>query len=289
MTSASRLYLSPLRYPGGKARLATFVGDIMAAQSPKPACYVEPFAGGAGVALRLLFDERVDEVVVNDLNAGVAAFWRALCDTPDELAEMVRSCRPTIDLWHEQRAVYLAGEGDDLELGFATFLLNRTNRSGILGARPIGGLEQAGEWRLDARYDPDRLADRVELLGGYAGRIEVREEDGVDLVDELAGEAGTFVYADPPYLVQGDELYLDTLGAADHRRLADVLSDRPGWMLTYDADPRVPELYQGLRCATFDIKHTAAKQHIGSEYAVFADGLRVPTLDGLGRGGGTYL
>ncbi len=283
MPSTTTLYLSPLRYPGGKARLAAFVGELMAAQRPRPSRYVEPFAGGAGVALRLLFDERVDEIVINDLNAGVAAFWRALYDSNDQFADMVRECRPTIEQWHEQRAVYEAGAGDDLTLGFATFFLNRANRSGILGARPIGGLNQSGRWKIDARYDADKLADRVELLGRYASRVAVCEEDGVDLVSRTVGQPGTFVYADPPYLVQGDELYLNTFQHEHHERLAQTLGGRPGWLVTYDADPRVPELYDGLRCAEFSIKHTAAKQHVGREYAVFADGLRVPSIAALSR------
>ena len=283
MPNADTIFLSPLRYPGGKARLAAFVAGLIAAQRPRPLRYVEPFAGGAGVALRLLFDERVDEIVINDLNPGLAAFWRVLYDQPETLAERVLESSATIEEWHQQRALYLEQPDDDLALGFATFFLNRTNRSGILGARPIGGLEQTGKWKIDARYSPGKLAERIELLARYASRVTVTQLDGVDLIDGVVADTNTFVYADPPYLLQGDELYMDTFEWGHHQRLAEVLRPGGNWFLTYDADPRVLELYRGLRYASFDIAHSAARQHFGKEYAVFSPDLQVPTLNGLGR------
>jgi DNA adenine methylase len=146
----------------------------MAAQPRRSRRYVEPFAGGAGVALRLLFDEFVDEVVLNDLNPGIAAFWRSMFTDTDALLERVAACDLTIDEWHQQRSVYLEGAADDLDLGFATFYLNRTNRSGILDARPIGGLEQTGKWRIDARFDREKLSARMRVLSRYASRVVIR-------------------------------------------------------------------------------------------------------------------
>jgi DNA adenine methylase len=247
--------------------------------------YVEPFAGGGGVGLRLLFDEYVDEVVLNDLNPGIAAFWRSVLESTDAFVELLCTRAPSIDEWHRQRATYRSPEASDLERGFATFFLNRTNRSGILGARPIGGLDQLGRWGIDARYDPERLEARIRTISRYATRITVHEQDGVDVIERYVGDSDVFVYADPPYLAQGDDLYLDTFGWEDHTRLAAILQDAEGWFLTYDVDARIPgDLYRGLRCAKFQTSHTAAKQHIGNEYAVFSRSLAVPGLDGLGSG-----
>jgi DNA adenine methylase len=245
---------------------------------------VEPFAGGAGVGLRLLFDEYADEVVLNDLNPGIAAFWRCLFNDPDALLDQLATCVPSVEMWQRQRAIYEAARSDDAELGFATFFLNRTNRSGILNARPIGGLEQTGKWAMTARFDKDTLAERIRRLASYASRVTICEEDGVGLMERELGDKDLFVYADPPYLVQGDDLYLDTFAWADHQRLAELLrSHKDGWLLTYDADPRiVDELYVGLRCAVFSTSHTAAVQHVGTEYAVFAPRLVIPSLEWLG-------
>ncbi|MCP9491890.1 MAG: DNA adenine methylase [Solirubrobacteraceae bacterium MAG38_C4-C5] len=271
--------------------MARFVAGLIAAQPRRAAKYVEPFAGGGGVALRLLFDEYVDEVVLNDLNPGVAAFWRSVFFRTDELAQHVRACDLSVEEWHRQQGVYGSGTRDDMALGFATFFLNRTNRSGILDARPIGGLEQRGKWGIAARFDRARLSARIETLGRYRSRVVVCEDDGIDLIGRHLGDRSAFIYADPPYLMHGDDLYLDTLRWSDHERLAGLLREEDhGWFLTYDADPRVTDsLYGGLRCAQFQTSHTAAVQHVGSEYAVFARGLTVESLAGLGSGAAQFV
>jgi DNA adenine methylase len=275
-------YLSPLRYPGGKGRLAKFVAHLLSQQRPRATRYVEPFAGGAGVGLRLLVDEHVDEIVINDLNPGIAAFWRSVFERSDELLEKLTTCEVTVDEWHRQRAVYLDEPVDDVDFGFALFFLNRTNRSGILDARPIGGYEQSGRWKIDARFDRDGLGRRFRALARYGSRVTVCEQDGIELIGTQIEEPRNFVYADPPYLQKGDHLYLDTLQWEDHVRLAELLRHGGRWLLTYDADPRVTdELYEGLRCVEFSMSHSAAIQHTGKEYAVFSPALAVPSLAGL--------
>jgi DNA adenine methylase len=265
------------------------VARLIAQQPSKPTRYVEPFAGGAGVGLSLLYNEYVDEIVLNDLDEGVAAFWRAVFEYPDELTSLVRSCRPSVDEWHVQHNRYMTKAGSDLELGFATFFLNRTNRSGILDGRPIGGFDQSGKWGIDARFNREELAARIQRIARYATRVTVCEEDGIALARRCLKDRQTFIYADPPYLNKSDDLYLNALTWDDHFRLAGFLRQGDCWFLTYDDDPRVPGvLYEGHRCAVFDIAHTAAVQHIDREYAVFADDLSVTSLEGLGRNA-TYL
>lgn len=262
----------------------------MSVQPRRPSRYVEPFAGGAGVGLRLLVDEYVDEVVLNDLNPGIAAFWRGVFFSTDDFLDLLEGCPVTVDEWHRQHEVYTSRTTSELELGFATFFLNRTNRSGILDARPIGGLEQRGRWLIDARFDKTRLSDRIGMIARYRTRVTICEEDGLRLVRRTLADDASFIYADPPYLVHGDDLYMDTMRWEDHQRLADILVRAGGWFLTYDADPRITdELYTGLRCAAFKTSHTAAVQHVGDEYAVFADSLRVPSLDGLGSGAASFV
>lgn len=274
-------YLSPLRYPGGKGSLAPYIAALLRQQRPRPSVYVEPFAGGAGAALRLLRDEVVDEIIINDLDPGIAAFWRAVLDRTEELVELIASCDVSVDAWYDHRQRYADGDGDDLELGFAAFFLNRTNRSGILGARPIGGLDQTGKWKIDARFNRDDLTERVAIIAKYASRIEVCEQDGLSLLRDRS-LAGSFIYVDPPYLVQGADLYLDTLRWDDHVALAQLLRSRHNhWIVTYDADDRVRQLYPTERSGWFDIAHTAAIQHIGKEFVVYSEGLTVTSLDGI--------
>ena len=275
-------YLSPLRYPGGKARLAPFFTRLIRAQVPAPSHYAEPYAGGAGAGLRLLTDSAVDHIHLNDINAGIAAFWRTITTTDGAkaLCELINDTPVTIDQWHHQRSIYQDGQTDDLTLGFATFYLNRTNRSGILDARPIGGLDQTGKWKIDARYNKPALIERVKHVATLGHRIHVTQLDGLDFLTTMEIYAtDVLVYADPPYVEQGGSLYLNAFNANDHQALADkLLTATYPWLLTYDDQEIIwADLYSSERCARFNIVHTAAIQHVGKETIVYGPALTVPT------------
>ncbi|MFE6678589.1 DNA adenine methylase [Streptomyces sp. NPDC057729] len=285
-------YISPLRYPGGKARLAGYIKHLINSQNPQPTHYSEPFCGGAGAALKLLIDGTVDHIHLNDADPGIAAFWRCVFTKTDDFAARVRAAEVTIDSWRKAAEIYATplGKGD-LDLGFATFFLNRSNRSGILRARPIGGFEQKGKWKIDARFNHESLAKRIELLGSYRDRVSLSQQDGRQHLQSLEalGE-NVLAYVDPPYLVQGDRLYMDSLSSEDHIELASVLSRSPiKWFLTYDAESRITEsLYPNNRCIQFEISHSAQVRHLGVEYAVFSNELRIPEFEGV-IGKGDYL
>lgn len=275
-------YLSPLRYPGGKARLASYISRLINAQAEPPTHYVEPFAGGAGAALHLLRDEVVEYIHLNDLNPGIAAFWRASLDHPNDFCAKIMEIDLSIEEWKNQRKIYEhPDEHDDLTLGFAMFYLNRTNRSGILDAGPIGGLEQTGKWKIDARFNRNSLCVRIQAIADMRHRIYVTQLDGLEFLRGLQRLSDRImVYADPPYLVQGDGLYLHAFDANDHVALAELLDNANfRWMLTYDDDPRITQrLYANGRCATFDIAHTAHHQHVGQEAIIFSRDLQVPDM-----------
>lgn len=273
--------------------MAPYLSALLRSQQPRPHAYAEPFAGGAGAALKLLVDEVVRRIYINDLSPGIAAFWRSVFTETEALARMVEDASVNIDAWHRWRSVFEApGTSSTLELGYATFFLNRCNRSGILSARPIGGLDQTGRWKIDARFNAKELASRIRLLGAYRKRVRITELDARDFLRLLEDEdASTFAYVDPPYIVQGADLYLDGLTGEDHRELAELLRvSRLRWMLTYDVhDSITDEFYTGLRAARFSIAHTAQLQHVGSEYVVFSDNLAVPHLNLISRANAEWV
>jgi DNA adenine methylase len=277
--SGGRKYLSPLRYPGGKARLAPYLARVLASQSKQVGTYCEPYAGGAGAGLQLLLDGHVSKLIINDLNPGIASFWRSAFYNTQALVDMVADCKVDIDNWHQQRAVYLNPETrDDLTLGFATFFLNRTNRSGILSARPIGGLEQTGNWLIDARFNKVELIQRLKNISELSQQVDVRQERAIELIRTLNRRKNpVLLYVDPPYVVPGEELYMADHSWDEHQRLEQVLTKSPHpWILTYDADDRTRELYRDFRCLRFGISHTAQVQKVGREFMFFSRGLRIP-------------
>lgn len=263
--------------------MAPYLAQLIREQRKRPTSYAEPFAGGAGAALKLLVDENVKTIHINDLAPGVAAFWRCVFSQSEALAKMVRNASVTIDDWYRHREVFATpDQHDDLALAFSTFFLNRANRSGILSARPIGGLDQLGTWKIDARFNRSALSERILFLGKYSRRVSVTQLDAKEFMSSVEHMGGSLLaYVDPPYIVQGENLYLDSLTYEDHTSLASYLSNTSvPWILTYDTAEQVTEdLYSGFRAARFSIAHTAQNQHIGSEYVVFSDQLHVSSLE----------
>jgi len=280
-------YNSPLRYPGGKAKLADFIKAVFRANRLLDGVYLEPYAGGASVALTLLYEEYASEVYINDLDRAIFAFWHSVVHEPDRLCRLVRDARVTPDQWARQRRVYRrAATGPLLDLGFAAFFLNRTNRSGIIGsAGMIGGGKQRGRWKLDARYNGPELAERIARVARYRDRIRVFNLDaGVFLrqcAAKLTGQA--LAYLDPPYYVKGQRrLYANYYAGADHAEIAALLASVPfPWVVSYDDVPEIRRLYKGYRRTGYSLRYTAAQRRSGSEVIFLSDGLAVPR--GIGR------
>jgi len=286
-------YLSPLRYPGGKAKLAPFFERVIRQQTVRPKHYAEPFAGGAGAALRLLVDGVVTSIHLNDINPGIASFWRCVFQEGERFARAIESAEVTLETWRSAQETYLDPEtADSFDLGMATFFLNRTNRSGILTAGPIGGLEQTGNWKIDARFNKESLAARVRLLYSFRRSVSLYELDALDFLEEIEPlQTEALVYVDPPYIQQGDDLYMHAFDMDAHRQLSKQLTETSlPWVLTYDVDKKISdELYNEHRLATFDISHTAHVQHVGSEYVVFSPKLKLPDMQVTARAAATWI
>lgn len=97
---------SPLRYPGGKSRLADFIRLNIQSLNLTNCTYVEPFAGRAGVALSLLLDNTVEKIVISDYDKVIYSFWRAIKKEPDALIALIQKTPVTIQEWHRQKEIF---------------------------------------------------------------------------------------------------------------------------------------------------------------------------------------
>lgn len=274
-------HVSPLRYPGGKARLSPYIKLLLTKNHLHDAHYVEPYAGGASVALSLLLSEHIEHAHINDIDPGIHAFWHSVLFRTDDLCERVTKTPLTIPEWRRQRAVHSRGRrAARLDLGFATLFLNRTNRSGIINSGgPIGGICQRGYWKLSARFGREGLVDRIQAIGAYRDRISLHNRDAAELLSELFPvlPRRSFAYLDPPYYVKGQRrLYLNGYGHDDHVRLAAVISRQRRWMISYDDVPAVRKLYRGHRSIKYRLAYTAGVRLTGSEVAFFSPDLSIP-------------
>ena len=242
---------SPLRYPGGKNRLAGFISLVIQNLNLPNCTYVEPFAGGAGVALSLLLDGTVNNIVINDYDKAIYSFWRAVKQEPAALIKRIEDTPVTIEEWHRQRHIYVTETSYSLDLAFATLFLNRTNRSGILNAGPIGGYSQSGDWKIDVRFDKNALISKISAIADHRQNITVYNKDIISLLRNYAPGFGNnvFFYFDPPYYNKGQKLYKNFFNHQDHQRIRDVIVQEitAPWITTYDDVEEIANLYIFLK------------------------------------------
>lgn len=296
---SSPRWVSPLRYPGGKARMHAALADIWDHQyGPMDIeIWLEPFAGGAGAGLTLLEAGVIEELWLDEKNPALAAFWRTVIDDAPGLAQAVRTTTPSMHTWEQAREVLRASEtGEpipDHQLALSALIVNRCSRSGMVSSRvgPIGGRAQTGRWHVGSRWNSEGLAERIEAIATAPGAIRLHEGDGIAHIAELDGKIGIedelFLFVDPPYFREGNGLYATGMTTTDHTTLAEALHACPShWLLTYDDDHRVLDLYPEHRVLAYEIPHTANQRRVDEEYAVLSDNLAVseaPRLLQLGN------
>lgn len=280
------LHYTPLRYPGGKGKLAGYIKRLMETNRLLDGEYVEPYAGGAAIALELLFHEYVSQVHINDVSRPVHAFWRSALKRTEELCKLVKDTRLTVASWDKQRRIMeQPRDHDDLALGFATFFLNRTNRSGILNGGIIGGRDQTGPWKIDARYNAPELVNRIQSIANLGNRIKLTRQDALKFLQAGVKKwpEKTLIYLDPPYYVKGRDLYYDFYNPEDHASVAEFVTGsiaKQRWIVSYDNAPAIRDLYRGCPHIVYDIGYSARSARQGSEVMFFGKGLRIPSVVG---------
>jgi DNA adenine methylase len=255
------------------------VSAILRANQLQRCHYVEPYAGGGGLALSLLFGGYVSDIHINDLDASIWAFWKSALDHTEELVRLIETTPIDIKEWRRQKAIQSEGDpSNPVALGFAAFFLNRTNRSGIIkGAGVIGGLKQKGSYKIDCRFNRDDLARRIRRISKYRSRIHLTREDAIDFMRQSADlPPETLFCIDPPYFSKGSKLYTSFYGPDDHAAVAEaVLSIQHPWIVTYDNADEIRELYRNRRQFEFDINYSVQTKRVGTELLVVSKGLRL--------------
>jgi DNA adenine methylase len=275
---------SPLRYPGGKGKLVPLIKLMIEKTELVNSTYIEPFAGGAGAALSLLFSDTVDHIVINDYDKSIYSFWRAIIEDTERLLELIQNTEVSIQEWYRQKNIYLNNSDRySIELAFATFFLNRTNRSGILNAGPIGGYNQTGNYLIDARYNRENLTQRILNIANRKKQITVYNKDVRSFIRTyLPKYNNAFIYLDPPYYNKGQALYKNYFNNADHTQIAKTVANLDNyWIVTYDDTPTILNLYQNHAHRLFDLSYSLAEKKKASEVMFICDNLLFPTVDEL--------
>jgi DNA adenine methylase len=268
-------FCSPLRYPGGKNCIFPFVSQLFYENGLIGSAYAEPYAGGAGLALRLLFGEFVERIYINDLDRSVFAFWTSILSRPDDFCRWIEDVEVTTDTWHKFKETQgTASEVGLFELAQSTFFLNRTNVSGVLKGGIIGGYEQKGKYKIDARFNKEDLIARIQKISMFRNRISVSNMDGLAFVRKMdSRKEDVFIYLDPPYFQKGSDLYMNFYMERDHERLSrHVHKMKKKWMVSYDSHDFILNLYASKSRIRYRLSQSASNR-VGDEVLIFSEGL----------------
>lgn len=274
-------YYSPLRYPGGKGKISTFFVELFEKNNLIGGTYIEPYVGGGSVALYLLMNNLVNKIIINDKDRSLFAFWYSILNNTDTFCKLIKDTPVSIDIWHKQRDIQKNKDNVDLlTLGFSTFFLNRTNRSGIIKGGVIGGQEQTGNFLIDARYNKDNLISRIIEIANFSDKIILHNMDAVDLVYSIKNTLNnkSFFYFDPPYFDKGKGLYMNYYDDKDHCDIFHAIDtiEKAKWIVTYDRHPFIRDLYKDYRMFKYNLNYSAAIVGKGTEYIIFSNNCRVP-------------
>lgn len=281
-------FYSPLRYPGGKNKLAKFIA-LICEKNNINGYYVEPYAGGASVALYLLINGYVKEITINDLDRGIYAFWYSVLNNTEKFCRKIKNTEVTVKNWQKFKKIHFNSETTKLfDLGFATFFLNRTNRSGIIDGGLIGGKEQKGRYKIDCRFNKESLIKKIRLIASYRESIHLYNLDALELIEKIQKEnknPNTIFYFDPPYYLKGRSLYMNYYNEEDHedvsRRIQKIKNMR--WIVSYDNVPEIRRLYRNFKKNEYEIVYTAHGIRKGKEVLFFSKNIVVPKINNLIR------
>lgn len=275
------MFYSPLRYPGGKNRLAKLISQICVDNNIN-GHYVEPYAGGAAVALYLLIEEKVKQITINDYDRSIYAFWHAVLNNTKKLCDLIEKTEVNIDNWRKAKEIQKNKEKANLlELGFSTFFLNRTNRSGIINAGCIGGVEQNGNYKIDCRFKKKNLIERIRLIAKHKKNIKLYRKDALQLIEKIEVESSnqnTIFYFDPPYYSKGASLYMNHYNDKQHAEIANKIKSIKNihWIVSYDDISQIRKLYSWALSKKYSLTHFAYQIKKGKEILFYSRGMKFP-------------
>ncbi|WP_027633402.1 DNA adenine methylase [Clostridium hydrogeniformans] len=269
---------SPLRYPGSKNKLAEYIKELIYLKKLNNSTYVEPFCGGASVALSLLINGHVSNIIINDYDKSIYAFWYSVIYHNNELCELIKNTNITMEEWQKQKKIQFNKEKEDLlSLGFSTLFLNRTNRSGILKAGVIGGINQLGTYKLDCRFNKDKLIQKIKLIGTYRDRIKVYNLDTEELIKQVISNLNkkSFIFFDPPYYKKGSCLYTNFYKHDNHISLSNKIKNIKyhSWIVTYDNIDNIKRMYKGYFKELYKLNYSVKVKYKGEEVIMYSNTL----------------
>ncbi|MEB7404989.1 DNA adenine methylase [Mammaliicoccus sciuri] len=266
---------SPLRYPGGKTKTYKYIKYLIELNNCNH--YIEPYAGGAGVAIKLLLNKDVNKITLNDYDISIYSFWYSVINYTDELIQLIYDTPIDIENWYKQKEIQSNKYSSNislLEIGFSTLFLNRTNRSGIIKAGVIGGIHQNGNYKLDCRFKKDEIIKKIEEIAKFKNKIKLSNKDAIDFINQnISHTKDSLTFFDPPYFEKGPGLYTNFYTKEDHTLLSKTIyksMQNKYWILTYDIAKEIEDLYSKYDHKQYFLNYSLSKPYKGKEFIFFS-------------------
>ena len=263
---------SPLRYPGGKGQMYDTIVQILQDNHLENCNYIEPFAGGAGVALKLLSNGIVKSITLNDFDLSIYAFWYSILYDTERFIRKIITVEINMQEWKKQRIIQLEKENVPLfDLGFSTFFLNRTNRSGIIKGGVIGGKNQDSFYKMDCRFNKKRLIALIEKISTLKDKITIYNLDAEDFIIQVK-QKNSFYFIDPPYFCKGKQLYTNFFKPEDHLSLFKTIQKNlknRSWIVTYDKCDEIYQIYKKQKYRIMSLNYSAQNKKKAEEYMFY--------------------
>lgn len=244
----SRRSLTPFRYPGAKNKLLPTLFPYITNILGDKDVFCDAFVGGGSVALAVAEAYPYIDLILNDKDYNVYCFWKVVSENSAQLSDLLKfvfNTNPTISFFYDLRN-YVT---DDVVLSaFKAIFFNRTAFSGIYSSGPIGGAQQKSKYTVDCRYNGKKLVEKILYISTLLkNRTTVYHSDINELLPVIKDVP---CYLDPPYVGAGKMLYPVCMNADEHTRLRDQLVARSNWVLSYDNDSFVCDLYKNCKIHT---------------------------------------
>lgn len=231
------MFKSPLRYPGGKSRVAKKISNLI----PEFDEYREPFLGGGSVFIyqKQLFPDRI--FWINDVYFELFNFWKISQKDIVSLVEKVLHLKAKFQNGKDLHRYlnFNQSKFTNLEKAASFFIFNRITFSGTTLS---GGYSESA---FLGRFTKSSI-ERLKPLDTILEDAQITNFDYKNLVNRSG--KNVFIYLDPPYFSAKESKLYGKRGNLhsnfDHKEFAKVMKGcKHKWLITLDDCVYIRELF----------------------------------------------
>lgn len=275
---------NPLRYPGAKSKLASYIQELIINENLHGCTFLEPYGGSAAVSFKLLENDVISYAKINELDPLIFSFWHSVMNHTEELIQLIETTEISIESWHNisqyRNPNHLNGK-TAIEIGFAGLFLNRTNFSGILNANPLGGINQTSNYPIDCRFNKNRIIKSIRDLSIFRDKVDIFNLDAITFMQQetrYKRNRSIFVYIDPPYYEKGPTLYRYYYDYRMHKELSKYIKRKTfPWLISYDNHPEIKKMYKRRYQQQIYLDYSVKTSRKGKELLI--SNLMIPPIE----------